>query len=89
MLRVTATATFKQNKNIIRFYKKVDFKRWTQKMKYNNRILVNYLSMLLNGVNKYLIEKQNNVQSFKHEYCHLELKLSSHNLSCWDDIEWT
>ena len=26
-------------------------------MKYNNRILVNYLFMLLNGVNKYLIEK--------------------------------
>ena len=59
MLHVTVTATFKQNKNIIRFYKKVDCKRGNQKkkMKYNNRILVNYRFMLLNGVNKYLIEK--------------------------------
>ena len=59
MLRVTATATFKQNRNIIRFTRKwISNAELNSKMKYNNRILVNYLSMLLNGVNKYLIGKQ-------------------------------
>ena len=84
MWHVTVTAIFKQNKNIIRFTRKwisnAELKK--KEMKYNNRILVNYLFMLSNGVNKYLIGKhkkctklQARIPSFRIEafFSHFEL----------------